>query len=207
MEPLYVDVGQSVEVGERTVRLGDVVTMTCASEEIVSRLKDLTILHIKDETYGRYVISTLALVKKIHGVYPKLQVVCVGEPRFLLTYRAPREKSRTWEWIKIAFLCLAGFFGAAFAVMTFNNDVGVSEVFAQLYELFTGQKGDGFTALEISYSVGIGIGIVFFFNHFVGRKLTVDPTPIEVEMAKYEKDMNTMLMESEMEEERNVDVD
>jgi stage V sporulation protein AA len=35
-----------------------------------------------------------------------------------------------------------------------------------------------------------------FFNHIGGRRITKDPTPIEVEMRTYERDVNTALIET-----------
>lgn len=80
--------------------------------------------------------------------------------------------------------------------MTFNNDVNVTKLFAQVYELFTGQTSDGFTVLELCYSFGLGLGIIIFFNHFAGKKLTADPTPLEVQMRTYEDDINTTIIEA-----------
>ena len=88
------------------------------------------------------------------------------------------------------------FVGAAFSIMTFNNDVGISKLFAQIYELTTGEIKRGLTLLEISYSVGIAIGIIVFFNHFGKRKFSVDPTPIEVEMRTYENEIQTTLIQN-----------
>ena len=50
--------------------------------------------------------------------------------------------------------------------------------------------------MEISYSMGLAIGIVVFFNHIGGRRITKDPTPIEVEMAIYEKEVNDALIKT-----------
>ena len=73
-------------------------------------------------------------------------------------------------------------------------------LFSQIYTLVTGNVSSGFTILEISYSVGIGLGVLFFFNHFGKRKLTDDPTPMQVQMRIYEDDVNKTIME-EMERE------
>ena len=53
----------------------------------------------------------------------------------------------------------------------------------------------GFSVLEISYSIGIGLGVVLYFNHFGRRKFTQDPTPLEVEMRVYEDDIDTTIIE------------
>ena len=91
--------------------------------------------------------------------------------------------------------------------MTFNNDVGVNQVFQQVYELMTGQPSDGFTMLEITYSIGIAVGIIVFYNHFGGKKITKDPTPMEVEMRQYENDVNTTLIDGCNRKETSIDVD
>jgi len=80
--------------------------------------------------------------------------------------------------------------------MAFNNDVDTVKLFSQIYELVTGQKSDGFTVLELTYCIGIIIGILIFFNHFGKKKFTVDPTPMEVEMRLYENDIQTTLIET-----------
>jgi stage V sporulation protein AA len=52
-----------------------------------------------------------------------------------------------------------------------------------------GQEKPPVTELEISYSIGLGIGIIVFFNHIRNKKLTKDLTPLEVEMKKYNEDL------------------
>ena len=79
--------------------------------------------------------------------------------------------------------------------MSFNNDVDVTTLFGQLYEQATGMKSDGFTILEITYSLGIGAGVLFFFNHFGRMKLTKDPTPMQIQMRVYEEDMDDTIIE------------
>lgn len=207
MEPLYINIGQSVEVNEQTVLLKDIAKMSCSDRKIVSRLKTLKIISVQEKTYGRYVVSVLAIIEKIHEIYPQLEIVNLGETQFLLTYRAPEKVNKFCIILKVAFLCVGGFLGAAFAIMTFNNDIGITELFEQVYKQFTGNESNGFTALEISYSIGIAIGITVFFNHIFGRKLSEDPTPIEVEMKKFEKDINTMLIDTCTREESIIDVD
>ena len=90
--------------------------------------------------------------------------------------------------------------------MSFNNDVQLTKLFSQIYMLMTGETSNGFTILELSYSIGLTVGVVIFFNHFGGRKLSVDPTPIEVEMRLYEDDVNTTVIEDSSRKGKNVDV-
>ena len=49
--------------------------------------------------------------------------------------------------------------------------------------------------LSIPYSIGLGLGIIIFFNHFSKASLTEDPTPIEIEMTTYEKETNASIID------------
>ena len=50
--------------------------------------------------------------------------------------------------------------------------------------------------LEVCYSIGLFLGIMVFFNHVGRKKITHDPTPIQVEMRTYEKGVDTTFIEN-----------
>ena len=110
------------------------------------------------------------------------------------------------QMIKIVFVSLISFFGTAFTIMAFHNDIGINEVFTKVYEMVMGQSSDGYSILELSYSIGLAVGIITFFNHIGGRRITKDPTPIEVEMRVYETDVNKALIETADREGKMLDV-
>ena len=110
--------------------------------------------------------------------------------------RAAEKERGLLAWLKTAFVCLICFFGPAFTIMAFHNDIGIGNVFGKIYEMATGRAADGVTILEISYSIGLAAGIILFFNHVGGRRITKDPTPIEVEMRIYEDQVNSALVEN-----------
>ena len=99
------------------------------------------------------------------------------------------------------------FIGAAFSIMAFNNDVSVTKMFSRIYLLLTGEESNGFTLLELTYCIGLIVGILIFFNHFGRKKFTADPTPMEVEMRLYENDIQETLIEAYARKEKEVDVD
>ena len=69
-----------------------------------------------------------------------------------------------------------------------------------------GRKSNGFTLLELSYSVGLAVGIIVFYNHVGKRRISKDPTPIEVSMRTYEQEMNQAMIESWEREGKKIDV-
>lgn len=84
--------------------------------------------------------------------------------------------------VKAVAVCILVFFGSSFTIMTFNNDVGVADVFKKFYQQVMGKTSSGFTTLEVCYSSGLALGILIFFNHVGRKKVTHDPTPMQVQM-------------------------
>lgn len=146
----------------------------------------LRVLTLESGKYGRYAVSVMKLIELIQKKEKQVEVVHVGEPQFILTYEDPAGKSERMSWLKTAFVCLVTFFGTMFSIMTFNTDVDIPKLFERISSQFTSDPR-GLAILEVTYSVGIGIGVVFFFNHFGKWKITEDPTPMEVEMRAYEE--------------------
>lgn len=193
-DTLYIKGEQNVKVKGQDVTLGDLISMECAKSDVVTKLKGQKLLTISNQSKQRFVVSILKIIERIHNEFPNLEIQNVGATDIIVTYDGTKQKNRLWEACQVTFVVFACFLGAAFAIMAFNNDSGVPEIFEQIYEQFMGKKPAGFNILELTYSIGLGVGILVFFNHFGKKKLTVDPTPIEVEMCIYENDIQTTLI-------------
>ncbi len=204
---LYLKIDQNIEVDHVDVRLGDVAKLECTDAAVRNRLKTLKILKIQAEKSNRYVFSVLKIVELIHEIYPDLEIQNMGESDFIVDYESSEYARDRWSFLKVVLVCVTVFIGSAFSIMTFNNDVGVTQVFSQVYQLVMGQASDGFTMLEAMYSVGIAVGILVFYNHVGGKRITKDPTPMEVEMRQYEDDVNMTLIEGCNRKETSIDVD
>lgn len=196
-DTLYIQTDENMEVHHPHVYLQDIVKLSCSNSKILNRLRVLPVASLDPKRPGRYVLSAMDLIREIQKKEPDLEITHIGEPSFIITYQTKPNTSTAWCWCKVIFVCLASFFGAAFSIMTFNNDVDVPALFRQITAQVTGQNGSSFPALAISYSVGIGLGVLFFFNHFGHIKLTDDPTPMQVQMRLYENDVNTTIIEDQ----------
>lgn len=193
---IYIKGDQNVEVQAKDVTLGDIVTMECTDSNVAAKLKSLKMIKISGEKKQRYVVSILKLIEKMHEVYPNLTVQNLGPADIIVTYEPVQKKNQVLEWGKTILVLLITFFGAAFSIMAFNNDVDTPRLFNQIYQQIMGVQKSGFTIMELTYSIGVVIGILVFFNHFGKKKFTVDPTPMEVEMRLYENDIQTTLIEN-----------
>ena len=205
-QTVYIQLNQITEICRRDVFLKDIGEVTCRDKVILSKCRALKVKSIPEKEAKRYVMSALEVVQKLESIDPSIEVDNLGESDFIIAYKPPKAPEMCWQWLKTFFVCLVSFFGAAFAIMTFNNDVNVTDVFQKVYGLITGEKPQGFTILELSYSVGLAGGILLFFNHFAGWKMNTDPTPLEVEMRLYEENIGKTLIQNDSRKEQEVDV-
>ncbi len=203
---VYLNVKEITEVRTKKVQLKDVADLWCEDSHLANRLNALTIKTIREDKDWRYVESVLDIIRLISETAPGTQVNSVGKVDYIIDYHRPKRPSYAWEWLKTLFVCAVCFFGAAFAIMTFNNDVDVTKVFGEIYYVVTGQQSNGFTILEVSYSVGLAVGIMGFFNHFSKWKINTDPTPLEVEMRLYEDNISKTLIQNADRKESGIDV-
>lgn len=194
-DTLYLQLDQNIEVTNPHVYLQDIAALSMSNAKILNRLRVMPVAVLDSSRPGRYVLSVSDLLKMIQKAEPSVDISPIGESSFIITYRISSATGIFFRYIKIFFVCLVSFFGAAFSIMTFNNDVDLGGLFSQLYTLVMGKSSDGFTILEISYSIGIGLGVLIFFNHFGHLKLSDDPTPMQVQMRTYENDVNQTLIE------------
>ena len=79
--------------------------------------------------------------------------------------------------------------------MCFHSDTQLPLIFQNIYYIFFRENKEMPPLLSIPYSIGLGLGIIIFFNHFSKIFLTEDPTPIEIEMTTYEKETNASIID------------
>lgn len=194
-DTLYMQLDSNILIHRPHVYLQDIARLSCSNSSILNRLRVMPVINLDPQKPGRYVMSSMDLVEMIQKKEPSLTVTPLGQTNFILTYQEATYETSVFQIIKIIFVCLITFFGSAFSIMTFNADVNVPGLFSHIYQQVTGTPSGGFTVLEISYSVGLGAGVLFFFNHFSRKKLTSDPTPMQIQMRKYEDDVNTTITE------------
>ena len=193
-EILYIQTEKNVEVQSPEIYLQDVAKLTCKDSKVLNRNKVRKVFSIPNGEPGRYVVSAVDLVHAIAKEEPNVDITHIGEAHLVVTYEKAKHQQKWYSWLKTLLVCVLTFFGGAFSIMTFNTDVDTANLFSKIYTQFTGEIATGPTILEFTYSVGIGIGVVFFFNHFGKGKLTQDPTPVEVQMRIYEDDVNKTLI-------------
>ncbi len=189
---IYIKPVEKVQViGKREVLLRDVAEVYGMSEA-----ETVPVFRIPGENKKTYLLSVLDLIRALSQKYPDASVSNVGEADILIEYLPhPEKRTRLWTWAKAAFVSMILFVGAATTIMCFHTDVQLPLIFQNIYYLFFGENREMPALLSIPYSIGLGLGIIIFFNHFSKISLTQDPTPIEIEMTTYEKETNASVID------------
>lgn len=195
-EILYVKIEQNIPVSKKSITFKDIATLYCTNKSIVQKLEKEIFYTLPNDAPQKNMFTIAKVYEGIHKLYPNLTIENLGECDFIIDYEHPdkKELGKGMEYLKTVLVSLVILFGAAFTIMTFNEDVSVSDVFDSVYELVMGSKKEGGSVIEICYAIGLPIGILIFYNHFRRRKIKDDPTPIQVEMHTYEEQVNKALI-------------
>jgi stage V sporulation protein AA len=199
---IYIKTDEHDLTHELLVKLGDVFKVEGTDPALVQAVKEVELYRFPPDTASAssakkvVVFSILKVMEKIHAIDPDVTVVNLGETDFILEYIPQKKQAKWFEILKLVGVAVITFFGAAFTIMAFNNDISVSGVFERFYAQVLGVDKPPVTEIEVCYSIGLAVGIMVFFNHIGKKKITMDPTPIQVELRKYESDVADTLIEN-----------
>lgn len=204
---VYLKAEQNVKVSKDKVYLGDIFKVYCDDDSLKQKLNAVLIYNFTKKSKNRAVISVLKAINAIKKVDSGVEIISLGENDIVIECIKEKQTNTFITVIKVIFVSLVCFFGTAFTLMAFHNDINVAGLMQRTYEIFGMKYPGGLGVLEIGYSLGLGAGIIIFYNHLGKRRITKDPTPLEVEMRIYENDVNQTLIENAGREGIEVDVD
>lgn len=193
---VYLKCNRSSEVYRPKVYLEDVASVYSSEPAITATCKALTVYRFTNTRETRAVLSVVHLIALMEKECPGIHVMSVGENDALVEYLTKPPANNWKQRLKIGLVCAVCFFGTAFTIMAFHNDIDITGVFEDICQMWMGQAEHAAEVLELSYSAGLAAGIVAFFGHLGDFKLTKDPTPIEVSMKNYEKDVDFTVIET-----------
>jgi stage V sporulation protein AA len=188
--------------GRKSVTVADVAEVS-APAEILPKIKIIKLFSpdtskqaVKKNKQQIHLISITDIINAVNAEFPNAVINNVGEPDTIVDFLPrPKKDYPAWRWTKtviIAFILLAG---SATAIMSFHADAQLPEVFGNIYYIIFRERVDNPLIIEIPYAIGVAVGITAFYNHIFGKKLTQDPTPIQVEMSLYDTDVNNAVID------------
>lgn len=172
--------------------------------DVSDKLKHEKVFKIPLKIRKNYVVSITDIIKIIKKKFPDYSVINLGEKDTIIDYSPVIVKENQFlKILRIIFVCIVLFMGAATAIMSFHSDAQIPDVFKNYYKIFFGYELDNPKIIAVPYSLGLAVGIIVFFNHLGNIKITRDPTPIEVEMSLYDTDIYNTLVDSIQTEQNN----
>ena len=197
---IYLLADDHIEVEVQPLTMGDLCEIVGTDRKVADFVKQMPVTGLQPQETGRSVISVLMLVEaitvQVRKQFAGIQCQCVllGAEQLIVEWGG--KKTAPW-WVtilKTVCVSLIILTGSAFTIMTYDQDVDVAGVFGRIYQLFVGHVPTQPGILEAAYAFGVAAGILLFFNPFVSAAKRKAPSPVEIEMEKYESDIRDTIV-------------
>ena len=189
---IYLLADDYIEVEVQPLTMGDLCEIVGTDRKVADFVKQMPVAGLQPQETGRSVISVLMLVEaitvQVRKQFAGIQCQCVllGAEQLIVEWGG----KKTAPWC-VSLIILTG---SAFTIMTYDQDVDVAGVFGRIYQLFVGHVPTQPGILEAAYAFGVAAGILLFFNPFVSAAKRKAPSPVEIEMEKYESDIRDTIV-------------
>lgn len=186
MDDIYIQFKKDIFLPEQpTFQLKDVINIS-AHAKTKRRIKQLVAYREREHRQREIVVDGLSIIRIIHESLPNANIRLIGET-YTIIHLEKSDRKRGRIFVPMIWLLL--FIGTAMTIMNFHHDVGMQEVQQKIHFIITGKKNDYPLLLQIPYSIGLGIGMILFFNYWFTKRFNREPSPLEVELFKYDQDL------------------
>lgn len=171
---------------------GEIITVGDAAQiegqlQLKKKLSAMPLYQVSEKDKNIVILDIIQVLRAIHLQDPTLDVQTVGGAETIVEIQYRKRNLSTVLFIGVWLLL---FIGSCLAIMNFHEDVSMRDVHIALYEIITGERNDYPYLLQIPYSIGLGLGMIVFFNHIFKKRLNEEPSPLEVEMFNYQLDLD-----------------
>lgn len=189
MKIVYIQFKKDMQIHTvGTLRLDDIAKVSTEGSAIKH-----TPVYTVTKKDGKYVvIDSFIVLTHLQKLFPNVHFQMLGPSQCLIHIKENEETGSLWKAI-IVWIIL--FIGTAMTIMNFHYDVSMQEVQQKLHYLITGVENEFPLLIQIPYSFGLGIGMLLFFNYWFKKKFTEEPSPLEIELFNYQKQMNAYTLE------------
>lgn len=186
---------KSVDLGEN-VYIRNIGKVYANDERIKKNIENLKIYNKKQEENWDY-IDSMEVVKKVGEYNPDIQVNLLGADDVLLELKSKEKRNGVFEFFKVSLICILLLFGTGLAIVFFHEDVNMAKSIEKLYYTFTGKKDSNPFIMTIPYTMGLGLGMLVFFNRIISssKRRKKELGPMEIELYLYDADMEESMLE------------
>lgn len=163
------------------------IAQVIADDDIYEKLCALPLYKVNEHDQNIVIIDVMKVIRAITQLFSNLEVQSIGPAQSIVEVVTKKQKV-SFPLFLLVWLLL--FIGAALAIMNFHEDVSMQAVQLRIYTLITGEVDRKPLIFQIPYSIGLGLGMIIFFNHVFKKRLNEEPSPLEVEMFNYQLDLD-----------------
>ena len=175
------------------VKLGDVAQLA-GDSSVVELLQNEIVYKITAHDKTHVVIDVMKVIEIIQQKASHVQINLLDSGQTLVEIIYEKKKTHP---IFFGLVWLLLFIGAALAIIYFHEDVSMQQVHQRLYYMITGEFNAQPLLFQIPYSLGLGLGMVLFFNHVFQKRINEEPSPLEVEMFQYQQSLDQYVIVNE----------
>ncbi|UUN20164.1 stage V sporulation protein AA [Bacillus cereus] len=175
------------------VKLGDVAQLA-GDSSVVELLQNEIVYKITAHDKTHVVIDVMKVIEIIQQKASHVQINLLSSGQTLVEIIYEKKKTHP---IFFGLVWLLLFIGAALAIIYFHEDVSMQQVHQRLYYMITGEFNAQPLLFQIPYSLGLGLGMVLFFNHVFQKRINEEPSPLEVEMFQYQQSLDQYVIVNE----------
>lgn len=184
---VYIRLKKKITVKEyKMIVLRDVANIITANAN-EKQLEETPIYRLSKKDNKVVILDSFIIIKHLNEQYSDLEFQLVGATESII-YIETKKSSPIFIFVCLVWILL--FIGSAMTIINFHFDVSMQEVHQRIHYLFTGQYEKFPLYLQIPYSIGLGIGMVLFLNRLFKKKINEEPSPLEVELFNYQKNLD-----------------
>lgn len=170
----------------KKVLLKDIAIISTTSP-FKSEMENTPIYRISKKDRNIVVIDSFLLIEHLNKVYENIDIQLIGPTHTIIRVIRPKKQKKI---LYVSFVWLLLFIGSAMTIMNFHYDVSMQQVQQKLHYLLTGEKSKYPLWIQIPYSLGLGIGMLLFLNHWFNKKFNEEPSPLEIELFNYQQNID-----------------
>ncbi|OAB44223.1 stage V sporulation protein AA [Paenibacillus glacialis] len=191
---VYLQLKKRVQIPRgKMIKLGDIAHIL-SEPEWEEELFSLELALPLQKDGNMLVMDLMQIIPQIKKVIPKVFIESIGLQQVIVEIVGNPKKPSIPLFLLVWLLL---FFGSALTIMNFHADVNMMEVQIRVVEMITGKRDEHPYLFQTAYSIGIGFGMVVFFNHLFKKKWNEEPTPLEVEMFLYQENIDQFVVAEE----------
>ena len=190
--------------GKVSAEPGSVLTVGRLAEvagqpDLAEKARGLVVAKAGGRHRGVLVLSALDIARVVMSSLLDVQVSLLGENEAVVLVEVGRAQRPLLSMVKTILVATVLFLGSGLAIINFHSEVSMAQAQARLYWFITGKTVERPLIMQIPYSLGIGLGIALFFNHFRWLMGRDEPSPLEVEMFLYDRNVQQCIASREEE--------